>query len=308
MKLARGTGEEHRCVGHLLGRRHTPGLVQAERQIEQVRIVVLDVLPEAAVEVCVAWRDRVGADSLGGELSAQPGGIVDQRRLEDAIGAGSKVDFDARDARNDDDGAGIGLLQMRQRRFHRVHGVHHVDGEFLLPGFELRRRRERADIGHDDIEPAELGSHVVDPLAHRRPVADIERTARRAHAGRGECGDRLLHIGLGARTNRDIGALCRELIRDRPADSLRAARHQRLPALQAKIHVFPPGFRRRAWPAACLVRAPRMRNSPALPSPLLRDMVTDRGCQGQRPFAGRGPPQRASVTNVLGCTSSNCAV
>ena len=75
---------------------------------------------------------------------------------------------------------------MRQRRLHRMHSVHHVDVEFLLPGLKPRSHRERAHVGHDDIKPAEFLGNVVDPLTHRRPVTDIERAARGAHAGLGK--------------------------------------------------------------------------------------------------------------------------
>src|SRR5262245_54969930 len=78
-------GEEDHAVGHFLCRAEAAGQVDLERRGKQVGHVLLDVLPDAAVEVGVARRDAVDADALGDELPAQTLGIVDQSRLDRSI-------------------------------------------------------------------------------------------------------------------------------------------------------------------------------------------------------------------------------
>ena len=234
-----------------------------------------------ALEVGVAGRDRVGADALGRKLAAEPGGIVNQRRLEDAVGPGGEVDLDTRDTRNHHDGARVRLLQMRS-------AASTAWTVCIMSTLNSFCQDSRSGLAASALT---LGTTISSPPNSAATSSTHWRTAgpsptssvrpRGAHAGRGKRGDRLLHIGLGARADRDIGALRRKLVRDRAADPLGAAGHQRLPALQSEIHVSLPRYRHRMarrisyppWQTQTIV---------ALPGSALRGMVTDRRYQGQR--------------------------
>src|SRR5262245_58829913 len=90
--------DEDDAVRHLLGGAELARRVDLERRGEEVGHVLLDVLPDTAVEVGVAGRHAVDADGLADELAAQALGVVDQRRLDGAVGTGGKIDLEAGDA------------------------------------------------------------------------------------------------------------------------------------------------------------------------------------------------------------------
>src|SRR6202022_333377 len=83
-----------------LRRAHAPGRVQRHRRLVEIGHAALDILPDAALEVGVARRYRVDADALADELAAEPLGVVDQRRLEGAVGTGGEINLETGDARN----------------------------------------------------------------------------------------------------------------------------------------------------------------------------------------------------------------
>src|ERR671922_2535003 len=58
------TRDEDHAVCDLLGRAELAGRIDLERRGEQVGHVLLDVLPDAALEIGVARRDAVHADAL----------------------------------------------------------------------------------------------------------------------------------------------------------------------------------------------------------------------------------------------------
>ena len=85
-------------VGHLLRRAELARGVDLERRSVQVGHVLLDVLPDAAIEIGIARRHAIDADTLGHQLAAQPLGVMDQRGLDRAIGAGGEIDLETRHA------------------------------------------------------------------------------------------------------------------------------------------------------------------------------------------------------------------
>ena len=63
--------------------------------LEQIGHPLLDILPDPALEIGIARRHRVDADALRNELAAQPLGVVNQGRLEGAVGTGGEIDLEA---------------------------------------------------------------------------------------------------------------------------------------------------------------------------------------------------------------------
>ncbi len=61
----------------------------------------LDFLPDAAVEIGVAGRDRVHPDHLRRQLKREALRIVDQRRLDGAVGRAREVDLASRHRRDE---------------------------------------------------------------------------------------------------------------------------------------------------------------------------------------------------------------
>ena len=74
-KTRGGTGEKDDAAANLLRFRHPPGRVQRHRVLKEVGQVRFDVLPDAAVEISVARRNRIHPDHfrrvLIGEVSAR---------------------------------------------------------------------------------------------------------------------------------------------------------------------------------------------------------------------------------------------
>src|ERR1700690_213247 len=82
--------KKHHGIRHLLRRTHAAGRVEGQRGLVQFGIVVLDRVPDPALEIGVARRHRIGADTLGGQLVGQTLRIMDDRGLEGPIGATCK--------------------------------------------------------------------------------------------------------------------------------------------------------------------------------------------------------------------------
>ena len=71
-ETGRRAGQEHHGPGHLLRPAHAPGRIQRHRLLEQFRIAVLDLFPDAAGKISVAGRQCIDADALAGKLVGQP--------------------------------------------------------------------------------------------------------------------------------------------------------------------------------------------------------------------------------------------
>src|SRR6185369_3540806 len=93
----RARQEDHTC-SHLLRRAHTPGRVQRHRRLIELGHAMFDVMPDAAFEISVARRNRVDADAFDDQLVAEPLGVMNKRRLDGAVRAGSEIDLEARNA------------------------------------------------------------------------------------------------------------------------------------------------------------------------------------------------------------------
>src|SRR3981189_1617228 len=96
-----------------LWRTHAPRRVERHRRLVEVRHAALDVLPDAALEIGVARRHRVDADTLGDQLVAEALGVMDQAGLESTIRTGGEIDLKTRHARDDGDRSRFRLFQIR---------------------------------------------------------------------------------------------------------------------------------------------------------------------------------------------------
>ena len=74
--------------------------------------------------------------------------------------------------------AGVAGLEVRHRGPDQPHGVHEVDVEAGQPVLLGVRDRQRADVGHHDVEPAERLRGLRHPRRQRVAVTDVEHRAR----------------------------------------------------------------------------------------------------------------------------------
>ena len=120
---------------------------------------------------------------LAREVARQPFDIGHERRLDRGVGAGRAVDLDERGRCRprrssrpaDCSRIGNAASMPNDRR-------HHVDLEPLAPGFLVHALGQRADIGDEDVEPAQRVRRLADPGLHRRDVGDVDRAAARPDA------------------------------------------------------------------------------------------------------------------------------
>ena len=104
--------------------------------------------------------------------------VADDRGLRRAVRAGREVRLASGDAGDRDDRRGVAALEVRHRRPDQAHRVHQVDVEAGLPVLLGVRDRERADVGHDDVEPAERLGRPLHPRGQRVAVADVDDRTR----------------------------------------------------------------------------------------------------------------------------------
>ena len=97
-----------------------------------------------------------------------PFGVMNQRRLEGAVGTGGEINLEARHARDDHDRGGFGFLQIRNGRRDGIDGMHHVGAKRFLPGLRRIADGKRADIANDGVDTAEFAGRALDPLLSTR--------------------------------------------------------------------------------------------------------------------------------------------
>ncbi len=183
IRLARGLASITTAYAVSSGVPDPAGRVEREGGVEQLAVVLLDVLPHPAVEVDVAGRDDVRAHPVRRELEGEPGDVVDQRGLHDAVGLLEDVDLTAGHAGDRDDRS-LRRLQVRQRGVDQPLGVQDVDLEHGAPRLLVRARGDRADVGDDDVDAAEVLGGVGDPTRERVAVADVQRGPEQPRAAR----------------------------------------------------------------------------------------------------------------------------
>src|ERR1700744_4966588 len=88
-------------------------------------------------------------------MEGKPLRVVDERRLEGAIGAGGEVDLPTRHARYDDDRGRVRFFEPGHGGIDNTDGAHDVGLEPGLPGGRIPLYGQRADIRHDDVDTAE---------------------------------------------------------------------------------------------------------------------------------------------------------
>ena len=110
----------------------------------------------------------------------------------------------------------------------------------LLPVLLVAADGERGDVGHDDVDAAELAGHVAHPRLQCRAVAHVEcptggpdplRLQRRHGA--------VDLVGV-AGADGDVRPLVGERVGDRPPDAPRAARDDGVQAVEPEVHAQPP--------------------------------------------------------------------
>src|SRR5690606_27329826 len=165
-------------------------------------------------------------------------------------------------ARDHDDRARIGALDVRQRGVDQAHGVQEVDLELVPERLLGAVHVQRADVGDRDVDPAEFLGARLDPADQRIAIGDVEGLAERLDARtlQGLYGAR--HAVRAARADRDVAALGGERLGDRPPDALAAARDDRPLASEPEIHLAPPAFGDWTVPTASLRRSCWSRSSP----------------------------------------------
>lgn len=218
------------------GLAHPAGGVKGKRVAVQVWVAALDLVPDATLEERVARADAVHPDSLARQLIRLRLGIMHQCGLHRSVRVGGEVDLPRGYARHHCDRRRRALLEERHRGLDGAHRVHHVDVEARPPVLLRRSDRERADVGHHDVQPAERTGGVLHPRRERRPVTDVDRAAHDVRAPVGQLRDRRLHIGLRARAERYGRALGGESFDDRAADSLGTAGYEGPKAGELKVH------------------------------------------------------------------------
>ncbi len=182
IRLAARAGEKDDAVGHFPGVPNLP-VGFALSVVRRGRACSSRSSARCRRRSTCCRRHAVHADALADELPAQPFGVVDQRRLDRAIGAGGEIDLETGDARDQHDRRGCRFLEERHGGRDRVDAVHHVGAERLLPGVGVVPDRQRADVAHQRVDAAELAGAGGDPGAERRAVRHVERGRRRARPG-----------------------------------------------------------------------------------------------------------------------------
>src|ERR1700735_3698998 len=101
-----GAGEKDDAAADLLRFRHPTGRIQGERLAIEVGQVVFYVVPDAALEIGVAWRNRIDPDHLRRVLIGKSLRVMNERRFDRAISRAGEVDLAPGD-RGDDDDRGV---------------------------------------------------------------------------------------------------------------------------------------------------------------------------------------------------------
>ena len=152
-------GQEHGGIGDFLRRRHAAGGIAFDGALVHVGHVLLDHLPDPALEIDGAGRDHIGADAGLGILAGEALGLMDQRGLDRPIGA-CAVGLGGRDRGDQDEGGvapGFGRsLEERLGGIEGMDGPEHVEPEVLLPGLRRIALGHGAGIGDQDVDPAEF--------------------------------------------------------------------------------------------------------------------------------------------------------
>ena len=228
-------GQEDHGRRDLLGGAHVPRRVEAHGRREELRVTLLDVGPDAVLEVGVARGHRVGPDAVVGQLHREPVDVADDGGLGGAVRPGGEVRLAARDAGDGDDRRGVAALQVRHRGPDQPHRVHEVDVEAGQPVLLGVREREGADVRHHDVQPAERRRRAVHPRGDAGPVGDVHDRAQQVPPATQRLlgrGDLLLAPG----TEPDDRPLVEEGLDDGAADAARASGDEHPLAGEPEVH------------------------------------------------------------------------
>ena len=199
--------------------------------------MLLDVVPDPALEEDRAGRHGVDPHAVGGGRVGELAGVGQQRGLHGAVGALIRWQFGehARDAGDQHDRPGAGVDQRRHRGAAASHAVHQVDVERRLPQRLLVGVGCERHVSHEDVEPAELLDGPADPGLVGVGVGDVHRFP----PGRvSQLGHRGGHPVGAAGADRDPRALVDERAGDGEPDPPRGPGDDRLLAVQFQIHVL----------------------------------------------------------------------
>ena len=131
---------------------------------------------------------------------------------------------------------------MRSSRFHGTLRAHDIDIETGLPVFLAITGAQRACIGNQNIDAAQLPGGFLDKSFERRAISNIDARPACLHALGGKLAYCRIDLILIARADRDIAAFIRQRVRDRPPDTARAAQNHRPLAFKSQIHAVLPFF------------------------------------------------------------------
>ena len=121
--------------------------------------------------------------------------------------------------------------------FTKPHRAHQVGVEAALPAFLVAGDRQRADVGHHDVDAAERTGRVLHPGGQRRAVGHVGHAAAHGDAGAGDLGLGALHLVGVAGAEGHVRALGDQCVDDGAADALGAAGDHCLQALESEVHV-----------------------------------------------------------------------
>ena len=227
VKLDTGLARKTTARAISCGRAHAAGRVEAERGGVELRVALLDLVPDAALEVRVAGRDHVGPNALAGELVA-PARRCSGRAPPSSCRRGRRRSRPRgrETLRHRDDRPPAAGLQVRQRRLDQPDGAHEVDLEGGAPVLLAVRDGQRAHVGDDDVEAAEPLGRPADPAGQRRRRRPRRATGRRT--GSPASASSVAAISAASRAqNATARALGDERLDDRPADAAGAAGDER---------------------------------------------------------------------------------
>lgn len=171
------TTEPNDRVRNLARLPHPPTDILRQLTLKQLRIVLLHGAPPAVRNVDIARADGIGPHALRRQGMGQLRHVVNQRRLESAVGRRSReIHVSARDGGDGDDAA-LGAFEEREALFNQRDRAHDIDVERRVPSRRVVRQGEAGDIGHHDVDALRFGRQLGDPAVDLGRLGNVDDPA-----------------------------------------------------------------------------------------------------------------------------------
>ena len=117
------------------------------------------------------------------------------------------------------------------------HAAQQVGLESAPPGVQVSATGQRADVGHNDVDAAQVQRRARYPTAHLLRVGDVHRHAKGTLAEAIRC---FGHARLTTGAEGHLGPFGEKMFDDGAADTARTATNQHPALCELQIHVISP--------------------------------------------------------------------